>query len=217
MTNILKGDNGSFLNKKYARPTNNYWWEWNTSLELVRAFTQYEVEQTPQHEFKVGDKVKILWDKTFYNHKYYENVGVIYSIDAPYISVNHFSKRNPQFELDFIINQLELVKEPTPEFKVGDKVKILDNVEDFDNEHRKSFIGKTGTIVKIKDRSMPLVYLGKDFDGHNGSSESNNNNWWFYENNLELVKEPTPELKVDDVVNTPFGIGKIVGLLRNTF
>ncbi len=113
---------------------------------------------------KIGQKVRIKWEKTGYIHFLYENKGVITGIDEgayPY-RVEGFYPNYPNYSLHFKENQLEPIgEEVNMKFKVGKRVKVTKKLHPLDE----GWLGEEGRITKMKAyNAYPYLVEAEDGD-----------------------------------------------------
>ena len=88
-------------------------------------------------------------------------------------------------------------------FKVGDRVKCIEAVDDNEN-----IVGKVGTIIDIKTSATPPISISfdDDIDGHNctGMCEVGHG-WCVYANSIIHLEEekPTSLLNCEDILTDP--------------
>jgi len=134
-------------------------------------------------DFKVGDKVKIVGDITFFTGETGEITKTGRASIWPYIVTLPNGKSTPASA-----GELELVKEP--KFKVGDWVKVQGRNDKYD--------GTVGTVHKLDYVSVHMgqlyVIRGEGVD-----------DWNFFEG--QLVATEAPKAPSTDMVNGPSHYG----------
>lgn len=153
------------------------------------------VEEKIIYKFKVGDGVRCIKYGLAYVH--YGDEKVLEGKEVPdYISDNVIFPVNSGQCTGVFINTypeyFELIEEkPTPKFKVGDKVRVL---ESYLCEIDVSTYSNKWTIQKIDTHWSILI--------RNNESLINERDWWISGTKLQLIEEEklTPKFKVGDKV-----------------
>lgn len=112
-------------------------------------------------KFKIGDKVEILWENTFYSYKGYISSGFIKEFNGNKIVVDGFWEEYPTFSLIFDKSQLR----PCSKFQVGDKIRVRTDLipgcyydECFFYEEMSKYRGLGAIITKARDVSKNTFY-----------------------------------------------------------
>lgn len=138
-------------------------------------------------KFKIGEKVKINWEKSPYlKSSSYNDYGTVVDIIKPkdvYLyKVSGIHKENAMYDLHFRDNWLDKYVKETSGFEVGDRVKVKSKEEvgdsvfkapSYTDRMNDKCAGKTYTITEIKGEVIHL----------------SNNNWWWIKDWLEPVQE----------------------------
>lgn len=128
---------------------------------------------------KIGDKVYILIDYLGY---YKGDVGKIVKIKDNGLSFHVFVKGRHSTSIyapNIVYSNTQIKPFNIMKFKVGDKVKILDNDDGGELE-----IDSVGEIIQINEDSecTPYEVRGTDTDGEEDQD------WWYGDDSLELFK-----------------------------
>ena len=155
-------------------------WCWSDN-DIVALVNEVKDEKP---EYKVGDRVIIEESNVECLQKFAGVEGVIERIDPnpksthPYWIVSDVNEYGVYCKVKCLAPEKKT--EETPKFKVGDRVRIKGDADDFTT----SIDGKIGEVVKVFDKDIEVRIDGSSLT------------WFIYHYNAELVPEEKPEEKI---------------------
>lgn len=152
----LVDDDGTFIpwfssDKEYRCHGNSH--EGNChpiSWSRLEPLLEVPNEEKLSRAFKIGDRVRILWDKSPYIGSGYTNVGIVTNVLKNGFDVAGFNNIDKGYSLYFKTEWLELIDQPENlVFQEGQLVTILWNKTNYHSGSKYTHQGRIKRVVKV--------------------------------------------------------------------